>query len=79
MKFDNWKVKATLGKGGNGTVYEVQNSKGEFFALKTINLKHKNNSQKKYNRFKDEIRAIIDCEQINGVIKIKTDIISKVC
>ncbi|WP_417356902.1 protein kinase domain-containing protein [Flavobacterium sp.] len=70
MKFDNWKVKATLGKGGNGTVYEVQNSKGEFFALKTINLNHKNNSQKKYNRFKDEIRAIIDCEQINGVIKI---------
>lgn len=62
-----WDKKELVGRGGNGKVYRVENSEGEFFAVKVLS-RVKNN--KAYKRFRDEIKILTQLEDVRGVIKI---------
>ena len=59
-------ITKTLGKGGNGIVYEVALGK-ERFALKTLKDFSKTSS---YARFKDEIAALKQLGPISGVVTL---------
>ena len=66
MKLD-WKNKELIGRGGNGKVYRIENSNGDFFAVKVLT---RLNSSKAYKRFRDEINVLNQLENLDGVIKI---------
>lgn len=56
-----------IGRGGNGTVYKVTDSKGNFFAKKILDNV---NSKKAYQRFKDEVEVLYSLRDRRGVIEI---------
>lgn len=64
---EKYKIVKKLGKGGNGTVYKVVDSQGDFFAKKILNSKA---SAKNYQRFKDEIEVLYSLNDRQGVIEI---------
>ncbi|MBI0401131.1 protein kinase domain-containing protein [Cyclobacterium marinum] len=56
-----------IGRGGNGTVYQVKDEKGKLFAKKILdNIK----SKKAYQRFKDEVEVLYNLKERKGVIEI---------
>lgn len=66
-KKNKYTIKKTLGKGGNGIVYKVVDSKGNYFAKKVLkNIK----SKKNYERFKSEIEVLNNLKKKKGVIEI---------
>jgi len=66
-KKNNYTIKKPIGKGGNGIVYEVLGSKGNFFAKKVLkNIK----SKKNYERFKSEIEVLNNLKKKKGIIEI---------
>jgi serine/threonine-protein kinase len=62
-----WNEKEQIGRGGNGKVYRIENTKGEIYAVKVL-TRVKNN--KAYKRFRDEIEIINQLDDVSGVIKI---------
>lgn len=66
-KKNNYTTKKTLGKGGNGIVYEVVDSKGKHFAKKVLK---KIKSKKSYERFKNEIEVLNNQNKKKGIIEI---------
>lgn len=66
QKFNDWTLVSYLGGGGNGEVWQCENSKGEIGAIKLI----KALKQKAYNRFLDEIAVIEANSDIDGIIPI---------
>lgn len=66
MKTD-WIFIDIIGKGGNGTVFRVENLKGESYALKELrNVK----DSKYYQRFRDEVEILVKLKDKEGIIKI---------
>jgi len=66
-KKNKYTIKKKLGKGGNGIVYEVVDSKGTHFAKKVLkNIKFKKN----YERFKSEIEVLNNLKKKKGIIEI---------
>lgn len=62
--------KKSLGSGGNATVYKVKRCEdNQEFALKSLAEPHMNNKEK-CSRFRDEIRTLLNCKNIEGVIPI---------
>lgn len=59
--------KKPIGKGGNGIVYQVVDSKGNFFAKKVLK---KIKSKKSYERFKSEIEVLNNLKNKKGIIEI---------
>ena len=66
--FGQYKIKKTLGSGGNGTVFLVENANGVKFALKKYNESITNSTKAK--RFLDEIKIMKNNKNIPGVIPI---------
>ena len=66
-KKKKYTIKKTLGKGGNGIVYLVEDSKGNLFAKKVLK---KINSKKNYERFKSEIEVLQKLKNKKGIIEI---------
>ncbi|MBZ9689343.1 protein kinase [Clostridium estertheticum] len=68
-KICNYTITNTLGKGGNGEVYEVKNRSNNKFAMKI--LTNKNDFKERYARFKDEIKIVREHqEQNDGILPI---------
>jgi len=64
---NKYTIKKTLGKGGNGIVYEVVDSEGNRFAKKVL----KNiNSKRNYERFKIEIEVLNNLKNKKGIVEI---------
>lgn len=64
---DKYTNKKILGKGGNGIVYEVVDSDGNYFAKKVLkSIK----SEKNYKRFKSEIEVLNNLKKKKGIIEI---------
>jgi serine/threonine protein kinase len=64
---NKYTIKKTLGKGGNGIVYEVVDSEGNRFAKKVLkNIK----SEKNYERFKSEIEVLNELKNKKGIVEI---------
>ncbi|MGS2738759.1 protein kinase domain-containing protein [Sinomicrobium sp. M5D2P17] len=66
QKFNDWTLVSYLGGGGNGEVWQCENSKGKIGAIKLI----KTLTQKSYNRFLDEIKVVEANSDIDGIIPI---------
>ena len=64
---NEWKIVREIGKGGNGTVYEVKDKSGKKYALKEL-TKVKNN--KSYQRFKDEVEVLGHLKDKSGIVNI---------
>lgn len=62
-----YKIEKKIGKGGNGTVYKVKDSNGNFYAKKILNH---TSSKKAYQRFKDEVKVLYGLNHRNGVVDI---------
>lgn len=62
-----WKKLKKIGKGGNGTVYEVANASNERFAMKVL---EKVKFDKDYKRFKSEIEVLTKLKNKKGIIQI---------
>lgn len=62
-----YKIIRKLGKGGNGTVYKVEDTDGKNFAKKILNAKA---NRKQYQRFKDEIEVLYSLNDRTGIIEI---------
>ncbi|MBZ4033447.1 protein kinase [Flavobacterium sp. 17A] len=63
----DWTEKKIIGQGGNGNVYRIRKSDGNFYAVKFLtNVK----ADKAYSRFKDEIEVLKRLADTKGVIKI---------
>lgn len=68
-----YKILSKLGKGGNAEVYLVEKNKKEY-AMKFLTFYNKNRFEKKYNRFKREIRVVKSKQkEIKGIIPIIDD------
>lgn len=66
-KKKKYNIKKTIGKGGNGKVFLVEDSKGNLFAKKVLkNIK----STKNYERFKSEIEVLLKLKKNKGIIEI---------
>lgn len=67
MTKNKYTIKKTLGKGGNGIVYEVIDSEGNRFAKKVLkNIK----SKKNYERFKSEIEVLNNLKKKKGIVEL---------
>lgn len=71
MAFGKWlkaEKNSFLGRGGNANVYKVSDidDKNSYYALKTL----KDVREKSYSRFKDEITALINLQDVIGVVNI---------
>lgn len=63
----NWIYVNQIGRGGNGLVWKVKNSKGDFFALKELlNI----SNSKLYRRFCDEVEILKKIRKSEGIIEI---------
>jgi serine/threonine protein kinase len=65
--FDSYKTRSVIGQGGAGTVYEVENSNGATFALKT--LTPRNVTKERLKRFQNEI-AFCQRQQDSNIVKV---------
>lgn len=62
--------KSSLGQGGNGVVRKVlRKSDGQMFALKILDTSLRHNREKCL-RFIDEIKTIVACQDIEGVVPV---------
>lgn len=65
-KFEKWELLEFIDGGGNGEVWKARGPNGDFSALKLL----KKLKKKAYDRFRDEITAVIDNSDIKGVLPI---------
>ena len=65
--FDEYEITKQIGQGGSGTVFQAQNSEGELFALKFIDINSSN--KEKVKRFKNEINFCLKTDHKN-IIKV---------
>jgi serine/threonine protein kinase len=64
---EDWTDKKLIGQGGNGNVYRIRKSDGNFYAVKFLT---KIRDDKAYSRFKDEIEVLKKLKDTPGIIKI---------
>lgn len=67
-KFGKYVLKKQIGKGGNAYVWKVTDGKKEY-AMKLL-IKSNSFFDKKYNRFKDEIKVVMKNQDVGGIIPI---------
>lgn len=65
-KFGKWELLKFIDGGGNGEVWKARGPNGDVNALKLL----KKLKKKPYDRFRDEITAVIDNSDIRGVLPI---------
>lgn len=65
-KFGKWELLKFIDEGGNGEVWKARSSTGALSALKLL----KKLKKKAYDRFRDEVTAVTDNSDINGVLPI---------
>lgn len=65
-KFGKWKLLEYIDGGGNGEVWKAETPNGDLGALKLL----KKLKKKAYDRFRDEVTAVINNSDINGVLPI---------
>lgn len=66
-KHKNWILLKQLDAGGNGDVWICKNEKDDKRAIKLL----KKNTDKAFQRFKDEIKIISENQDIEGIVKIE--------
>ena len=74
QKFGDWTLISFLGGGGNGEVWECENSKKEKGAIKLL----KSVNSKPYNRFIDETKVIENNSDIIGIIPMIDKFLPKI-
>lgn len=68
MEISGWVLNEHLGKGGNGVVWKAT-KKGLQAALKFLSSSNRNDD-KRLLRFRDEVRAMSECSDIDGVVPV---------
>ena len=67
-KFGGWRLLNRLGGGGNGDVWRATNEQKRIVALKL--LKRDKLTAKRYRRFRDEVVAVRQNDDIKGILPV---------
>lgn len=68
---DGYKIIEHIGTGGNAEVFKVRDGKGKTWAMKLLKVFNGISFNKKYERFKDEIKVVIENQNdIQGIVPI---------
>jgi serine/threonine protein kinase len=68
-RFGKWRIISHVGTGGNGSVWKAKDQHDRFGAIKFLH-RHKVLNAPRYQRFKDEVKAMQGCADIPGVLPL---------
>lgn len=76
QRFGKWILENRLGEGGNGVVWRVHHDNGSLAAIKFLAPWQNDDDAtdyydvKRYDRFRDEVEALSNCQDIKGVLPL---------